>query len=199
MSAAGINAAEEQGGVGGSVCPKPNQPQNPTALLSANNKDGTSSSLDLHTLLPLNPWDQEKGGYKSWQPRDPPVQRSQEQESSNLRLQISPAVHREAAAPPTLSISLGTTQAAPHPPLFPPHCSRGSEPRGGSLPKLQCSPVDHIPCFSWRRPELAGSPHSASVSLPTDTLPAQLPGLHPFCSGDLRPLTELPLLNQADQ
>lgn len=100
MSAAGINAAEEQGGVGGSVCPKPNQLQNPTALPSATNKDGTSSSLDLHTLLPLNPWDQEKEEYKSWQPRDPPVQRSQEQESSNLRLQISPAVHREAAAPP---------------------------------------------------------------------------------------------------
>lgn len=146
----GLMLLRNKVGWGPQCAPNPSQQQNPTALPSATNKDDTSSSLDLHTLLPLNPWDQEKGGYKSWQPRDPPVQRSQEQESSNLRLQIIPAMHREAAASPTVSISLGTTQAASHPPLFPPQCSRGAQHKGGALPKLQCSPMDHIPCFSWR-------------------------------------------------
>ena len=192
----GLMLLRNEVGWGAQCAPNPSQPQNPAALPSATSKDGTSSSLDLHALLPLNPRDLERGGYKSWQPRDPPVQRSQEQESSNLRLQISPAMHREAAAPPRVSISLGTTQEVPHPPPFPPHCSRGAQHRGGAL---QCSPMDRIPCFSWRRPKLAGSPRSAPASLPMDTLPAQLPGLHPFCDNDLRPQTELPLLNQADQ
>lgn len=148
MSAAGINAAEEQGGAGGSVCPKPNQLQNPTALPSATNKDGTSSSLDLHTLLPLNPWDQEKGEYKSWQPRDPPVQRSQEQESSNLRLQISPAVHREAAAPPPRSASHWGPPKQPHiHPYSHPTVPGGQSPGEGLCPNCSALPWTTFPAF----------------------------------------------------
>lgn len=68
----GLMLLRNEVGWGAQCAPNPSQPQNPAALPSATSKDGTSSSLDLHALLPLNPRDPERGGYKSWQPRDPP-------------------------------------------------------------------------------------------------------------------------------
>lgn len=151
----GLMLLRNEVGWGAQCAPNPSQPQNPAALPSATSKDGTSSSLDLHALLPLNPQDPERGGYKSWQPRDPPVQRSQEQESSNLRLQISPAMHREAAAPPGSASHWGP----PRKPHIHPH-SHPTVPGGHSTEEGLCSalPWTAFPAFHGGDPSWPAAP-----------------------------------------
>lgn len=152
----GLMLLRNEVGWGAQCAPNPSQPQNPAALPSATSKDGTSSSLDLHALLPLNPRDPERGGgTKAGSPVTPHCSDHKSRKAATSGCRLAPQCTGRQQPPPGSASHWGP----PRQPHIRPH-SHPTVPGGHSTEEGLCSalPWTAFPAFHGGDPSWPAAP-----------------------------------------